>query len=216
MYNHPTRVIENKMEENFERETVIKNKINIPRKLPSSLVRKTRSPFWKKLIKSIENKEAETTLEIVKEIDKQKDFLCLPHPFLEAIDTFAAKSIRQGMCNFIFFYDSSGQNQWILCQCTSFVDAIFSSTYSGKHKSSVNDELLLAAIKRVFKAEDKADAKQCGIEKAIFSGYLLDQTRPYHHFYDQLKWLVHLQTKKPIVSDKSFFTPKYFKRNPSF
>ena len=216
MYNHPTRVIENKMEENFAQEKEIKHKIHIPRKLPSSLVRKIQSPFWKKLVKSIEKKEVETVLEIVKTIDRQKKFLCLPHPFLEAIDTFAAKSIRQGMCNFIFFYDSSGQNQWVLCQCTSYVDAIFSSTYSGKHKSSVNDELLLASIKRVFKAEDKADAKQCGIEKAIFSGYLLDQTRPYHHFYDQLKWLVHLQTKKPIVSDKSFFAPKYFKANLSF
>ena len=60
------------MEENFERETVIKDTIHIPRKLPSSLVRKTRSPFWKKLIKSIEKTEAETTLEIVKTIDKQK------------------------------------------------------------------------------------------------------------------------------------------------
>ena len=105
---------------------------------------------------------------------------------------------------FYFFYDSSGQNQWILCQCTSYIDAIFSSTYSDKHKSWVNDELLLASIKRVFKAEDKADAKQGGIEKAIFSGYLLDQIRSYHYFYDQLKWLVHLQTKKPIVNDKSF------------
>jgi hypothetical protein len=204
------------VEENFATKREIKHEVHIPRKLSSSLGREICSPFWKKIIESIEKKEVETILEIVKTIDKQKGFLCLPHPFIKTIDTFAARSVRQGMCNFIFFYDSNSENQWILCQCTSFVDAIFSSTYSGKHKSSVNDELLLAAIKRVFKAEDKADAKQYGIEKAIFSGYLLDQTRPYHHFYDQLKWLIHLQTKKPIVSDKSFFAPKYFKRNPSF
>ena len=70
MYNHPTRVIENKMEENFAQEKEIKHKIHIPRKLPSSLARKIQSPFWKKLIKSIEKKEAEITLEIVKTIDK--------------------------------------------------------------------------------------------------------------------------------------------------
>ena len=214
MYNHLARV-GNKMEEDLTSKKLIINKIRIPRKLSTSLARKICSPLWKRIIKSIEKKEVETILEIVKAIDTQKGSPCFPHPFVEALDTFPAKSIRQGMCNFIFFYDSNGENQWILCQCTSFVDAIFSSTYSGRHKSSVNDELILNSIKRVFKAEDKVNSKQCGIEKAIFSGFLLDQTRPYHHFYDQLKWLVHLRTKKPIVSDKSFFAPKYFKRNLS-
>ena len=73
---------------------------------------------------------------------------------------------------------------------------------------------MLASIKRVFKDEDKADSKQYRIEKAIFSGFLLDQTRPYHHFYDQLKWLVHLQTKKPIVSDKYFLPQNTLKDIP--
>ena len=99
------------MEENFAQEKEIKHKIHIPRKLPSSLVRKTQSPFWKKLVKSIEKNEVKTVLEIVKTIDKQKGFLCLPHPFVKAIDTFAARSVRQGMCNFIFFYDSNNENQ---------------------------------------------------------------------------------------------------------
>ena len=214
MYNSLTRVIGNKVEKNFAKKREIKHEVYIPRKLSSSLGIKICSPFWKKIINSIEKKEVETVLEIVKTIDKQKGFLCLLHPFVKAIDTFAARSVRQGMCNFIFFYDSNSENQWILCQCTSFVDAIFSSTYSGKHKSSVNDELMLASIKRVFKDEDKADSKQYRIEKAIFSGFLLDQTRPYHHFYDQLKWLVHLQTKKPIVSDKYFLPQNTLKDIP--
>lgn len=202
------------MKEDFPSKKLIKQQIQIPSKLPSSLCRETRSPFWKKIIHSIENKEVETILEIVKTIDKQKEILCLPHPFLKSIDTFPAKSIRQGMCNYVFFYDSSSQNPWILCQCTSFVDAIFSSTYSGKHRSSANENVILNSIKQVFKTEYKSDSKPSRIEKAMFSGYLLDQTRPYHHFYDQLKWLVHLQTKKPIVSEKSFFVPKSFKRTP--
>ena len=75
------------MEENFAQEKDTIHKIHIPRKLPSSLVRKIQSPFWKKLVKSIEKNEVKTVLEIVKRIDKQKKFLCLPHPFLEAIDT---------------------------------------------------------------------------------------------------------------------------------
>jgi hypothetical protein len=119
------------------------------------------------------------------------------------------------MCNYIFFRDSNNQNQWILCQCTSFVDAIFSEKYSGKHKSSTNENVILGSIHQIFKNDNKNDSKSCKIEKAIFSGYLLDQTRPYHHFYDQLKWLVHFQTEKPIVSNKSFFVPKTFRKGIS-
>ena len=211
------------MEENFASKKLTYHKIPIPSKLPSSLRREICGPLWKNIINYIENKEVEEILEIVKSIDKQKGVICLPHPFIEGVDTFPAKSLRQGMCNYIFFYDSSGQNQWILCQCTSFVDAIFSPTYSGKHKLSTNENVILNSIRQILKAEEKANLKQYEIKKAIFSGYLLDQTRPYHHFYDQLKWLVNLQTKRPIVSDKSFFIPNNFKRkilpskkNPTF
>ena len=123
----------NEMKEDADSKQSIKYKIRIPSKLPSSLARKVCSPFWKHLIDSIENKDVETVLEIVKTIDRQRQILCIPHPFIEDIDTFPVKSIRQGMCNFIFFNDESNQNQWILCQCTSFVDAIFSEKHSGKH-----------------------------------------------------------------------------------
>ena len=64
------------------------------------------------LIDSIENKDVETVLAIIKTIDRQKQILCIPHPFIEDLDTFPVKSMRQGMCNFIFFKDENNQNQY--------------------------------------------------------------------------------------------------------
>ena len=202
------------MKKNTGRKQSAKHQFIIPpQKLPNTLAQEVCNPLWKKIIQSIENEEVQPILEIIQAIDKDKGPPCLPHPFMEAVDTFPVKNVRQGMCNFIFFSDSKNKNQWILCQCTSFIDAIFSTTYSGKHQSSISDETILNSVKRVLKKETRKNSKQHENKKAIFSGYLLDQTRPYHHFYDQLKWMVHLETKKPVVSKNSFFSPKYLNRN---
>ena len=202
----------NKMKEDFDSKHSSKSNIHIPSKLPSSLARNVCSHFWKNIIDSIENKDVETVLEVVKTIDRQKQVLCLPHPFIEGIDTFPFKSIRQGMCNFIFFNDATHKNQWILCQCTSFVDAIFSEKYSGKHKLSTDQNVILNSIKQVAKKERNSNLNKFEIQTAVFSGYALDQTRPYHHFYDQLKWLVHLNSTRSIICNKSFFIPRRFKK----
>ena len=138
----------------------IKYKFHIPSKKLPSIAQKVRSPLWKSIIQSIEIKKVETVLDLVKKIDQQNGFLCLPHPFIDNLDTFASKSMRQGMCNFIFFSDSTNQNQWILCQCTSFIDAIFTESFSGKHKSSANDDVILNAIRRLFNGKNKISSKK--------------------------------------------------------
>jgi len=204
------------MRKNIRSKKSAKHQFDIPsKKLPNSLTQDVCHPLWKRIIHAIENGEVEPILEIIQKIDEQKGAPCLPHPFKEAVDTFPVKNVRQGMCNFIFFSDSNNKNQWILCQCTSFVDAIFSETFSGKHKSSISDDTILNSVKRVLKKEGKKKSKQRGNQKAVFAGYLLDQTRPYHHFYDQLKWMVNLEAKKPVVSNSSFFSPKYLNKNTS-
>ena len=201
------------MNNNSNSNKPVKYKFVIPsKKLPSSLAKKVRSPLWKNIIHSIETGKVEPVLELVKSIDKRNEPVNLPHPFIENLDTFASKSMRQGMCNFIFFNDSNNLNQWILCQCTSFIDAIFTETYSGKHKSSANDDVILDAIRKLFNGKNKISTKKYGSKKAVLSGYLLDQKRPYHHFYDQLKWLVSLETEKPIIGNNSFFVPRTCKK----
>ena len=203
------------MQKKPEPEKPSKNKFNIPsKKLPNSLAKAVYSPLWKKIINSIEKCDFKTLLDIIEPIYKQEGAFCLPHPFVEDLDTFASKSIRKGMCNYIFFYDSKGKNKWILCQATSFVDAIFSTTYSGKHKSSISDEILINPIRKIIQSDLENSSIQREPQKAVLAGYSLDQLRPYHHFYDQLKWLIYLQDRKPILSKKSFFFPKNFsKRN---
>ena len=155
------------MNNNSNSNKPVKYKFVIPsKKLPSSLAEKVRSPLWKNIIHSIETGKVEPVLELVKSIDKRNEPVCLPHPFIENLDTFASKSMRQGMCNFIFFNDSNNLNQWILCQCTSFVDAIFTEPYSGKHKSSANDDAILNAIRKLFNGKNKISAKKYGSKKA--------------------------------------------------
>jgi len=183
----------------------------LPAKLPSSLADNIINPAWKKLVVSIENQEVENVLTLIQDIFRIGKATCLPHPFLKNTSTYATMNIRAGMFNFIFFIDADGKNPWILGQCTSFVDVIFSKQYTGKHKLSTNDAVILSSAKKLFEHKNKIDAKKFSGGKAIFSGYLLDQGRPYHHFYDQLKWLLHLQTKRIICCDKSFFVPSNFK-----
>ena len=197
------------MKKNIRKKKSVKHQFKIPvKKLPDTLAQEVCNPLWKRIIESIENGEIEPIIEIIHLIDAHAGPPCLPHPFIKEVDTFPVKSVRQGMCNFIFFSDSLNKNQWILCQCTSFVDAIFSTTYSGKHKSSAGDDGIISSIKRVLKKSNTKSRSQNKRNKAIFAGYLLDQKRPYHHFYDQLKWMVNLKTKKPVISNSSFFTPK--------
>ena len=216
MYNYGISKIE-RVKESICSGHSTQYKFNIPdKKIPSSLSQELFSPLWRKIVKSIENKDVDTVLKLVEEIGGQKENLLLPHPFIENVETFPIGSLRQGMCNFIFFNDESTNHPWILCQCTSFVDAIFSETNSGKHRSSANDIVILKALKMAFKNEKLNQAKiLCRTERAVFSGYLLDQTRPYHHFYDQLKWMVHLQNEQSVVSKRSFFVPKFFKKRNS-
>ena len=204
------------MQKKPESKKPTKNKFNIPsKKLPNSLAKEVYSPFWKKIVNSIEKCDFKTLLDIIEPIYKQEGAFCLPHPFVEDLDTFASKSIREGMCNYIFFYDAKGENKWILCQATSFVDAIFSTTYSGKHKSSISDEALINPIRKIIQSDLKNSSKQRKPQKAVLAGYSLDQLRPYHHFYDQLKWLIYLQDRKPILSKRSFFCPKDFSKKNS-
>ena len=79
-----------------------KYKFYIPAKLQSSLFEDVTSLWWKDVIESIENKDFNSILKILKKIDKTKGVLYLPHPFKEDTSTFPVKNIRRGMCNYIF------------------------------------------------------------------------------------------------------------------
>ena len=189
----------------------IKCKFQVPSKLPDTLGRDLINSRWKKIIKAIENKRVEEVLDEVKSIGRKNSFITLPHPFKENINTYAIKNTRTGMCNFIFFVDEDHQYPWVLCQCTSFVDAIFTNEYSAGHKLSTNGAIIIKSAKKILKEKDNICWINSKEKRIKFSGYILDQTRPYHHFYDQLKWFIHLKPQKPITSKKSFFIPNCYK-----
>ena len=91
-------------------------KFQIPaKKLPSSLAKELCSPLWRNIIQSIENNDVDAVFKLVERIGEQKENLLLPHPFVENVETFPVNSLRQGMCNFIFFNDKSTNNPWIFC-----------------------------------------------------------------------------------------------------
>ena len=189
----------------------IKFKFQVPSKLPDTLSRDLINHRWKRIIAAIENKRVEEVLEEVKSIGKNNNIITLPHPFKEDIVTYATKSTREGMCNFIFFVDENHLYPWILCQCTSFVDAIFTNESSAGHKLSTNGTTIIKSAKKILREKNNICRINSGEKGAKFSGFILDQTRPYHHFYDQLKWFIHLESQKPITSRKSFFIPNCYK-----
>ena len=193
-----------------DKEISIKYKFKVPSRLSDTLGQDVTNTRWKKIIKAIENKQVEEVIEEAKSIG-EKTAISLPHPFKEDVNTYAIRNVRKGMCNFIFFIDDDLQHPWILCQCTSFIDAIFTEEYSAGHQLSPNSETITKSAKRIIKDKDNICFVKSRNKRIKFSGYILDQTRPYHHFYDQLKWLIHLETKKVITSHKSFFIPSHYK-----
>ena len=128
----------------------IKFKFQVPSKLPDTLSRDLINHRWKRIIAAIENKRVEEVLEEVKSIGKNNNIITLPHPFKEDIVTYATKSTREGMCNFIFFVDENHLYPWILCQCTSFVDAIFTNESSAGHKLSTNGTTIIKSAKKIL------------------------------------------------------------------
>jgi hypothetical protein len=190
----------------------MKYPIEIPKNLDHSLSKKIKNSLWKKIINSIEKKKIEPILKIVKRINNTEGYINLPHPFLKKHKkTFPFKNIKVGMVNFIFFTDSYYKNHWILCQCTSFVDAIFSEKISGKHKNSPREEIFLEPLRKIL---ENTYQKKTHYKKAKFSGFILNQKRPYHYFYDHLKWFLNLKNKK-IAIENSFFIPNNLKKNIS-
>ncbi len=217
MYAMSAKPDKRQMKKNTDLNNSVKTQFKIPKKkLPDTLAQKVCNPIWKKIIDAIEHGDVQPILELINTIDKEQRSPCLPHPFKKSMDTFPTKSRREGMCNFIFFSDLNNNNEWILCQGTSFVDALFSTKDYGKHKLSINDKTIINSLRRVLRKENKKNQQNSKKNKAVFAGYLLDQTRPYHHFYDQLKWMVHLNNTKPIVSQNSFFRPKYLDKIKRF
>ncbi|EAL8136383.1 hypothetical protein DW548_03315 [Campylobacter coli] len=125
------------------------------------------------------------------------------HPLLNHIMTRAVFSVQFGTANFVLMIDENNQYPWIIGQCQSLVDSII-----------VNDKLyVISTVMQVdlFKEIHRlSEINTSSLKyKDIEFGYLLSQNRPFHHFYDQLRYFYYMDKPKKIFDNKSFFIPNH-------
>ncbi|HEB9429236.1 TPA: hypothetical protein RZK49_001627, partial [Campylobacter coli] len=134
--------------------------------------------------------------------NKNKHFE-MQHPLLNHIITRAIFSVQFGAANFILMLDENNQYPWIIGQCQSLVDSII-----------VDDKLyVISTVMQVdlFKQIHRlSEISTSSLKyKDINFGYLLSQNRPFHHFYDQLRYFYYMDKPKKIFDNKSFFIPNH-------
>ena len=131
-----------------------------------------------------------------------KNYFELRHPEQPGLVTQAVHSIQLGMANFVIMLDKEKKSPWLFAQCEGMIDLIV--TKNAFYKTSTSN---VNAIKSHI-------AKLSGLKfyrnvHAKPYGFLLNQIRPYHYFYDHLKnYIAFSKNKKPIFGEKSFFKPK--------
>lgn len=127
------------------------------------------------------------------------------HPINQTV-THAFYSVRLDMANFIFFCDSEGQNIWILCQSVSAVDIIVTDNCI-THISSFDGHTIFCHLDKlkniVLKSKSGTNTEDFLSAKELF--LLLEQTRPYHFFYDQLIYYYHLRNNGNVFDNEAFF-----------
>ncbi|WP_153186214.1 hypothetical protein, partial [Campylobacter jejuni] len=127
----------------------------------------------------------------------------MQHPLLDHITTRAVFSTQFGTANFIFMIDVDNQYPWIIGQCQSLVDSVI-----------VDDKLYIIStvmqvdlFKQIYNLS-MLDANNLKFRDIEF-GYILSQNRPFHHFYDQLRYFYNMDKPKKILNNNSFFIPNH-------
>lgn len=133
--------------------------------------------------------------------EKVKDtFFSLTHPTKPVI-THAVYNIQFGMTNFVIMLDDDGNNPWVLAQCEFLINLVIVQGVVYKNCYG-NMGPVFSQIKKLKKINAK---DLCSNPKEF--GFLLSQARPYHHFYDQLKFLLSFESNKLVAEKRSFFFP---------
>lgn len=130
------------------------------------------------------------------------------HPLNQSVTTKAVQSNRIGMVNYVLFVDASYSHPWLMAQCVSMIDVII----------TVEEIFLISKFEShtVFSTLDKVESffKVTDVNKlyesALGVGFVLSQNRPYHHFYDQLKYLYQVSDSAMIHPASSFFKPNKY------
>ncbi len=136
-------------------------------------------------------------------LKNQEKYFELKHPILNYITTRAIFSIQLNSANFIFMIDKENKYPWIIGQCQSLVDSII-----------VENKLYIISSVMQTDLLNQID-KLSQISPSVFSfkdiefGYILSQNRPFHYFYDQLRYFYNIDKPKKIFNNSSFFIPNH-------
>lgn len=132
---------------------------------------------------------------------------CLPHPLNPEIKTYAKySSIHKSGTNYILFSDISLSNLWCLAQEENFIDTIFTNDLALEFSTQKDGLIKNFTKSNIEYPQHNLNDPQTNIP------FLLHHSRPYHFFYDYLKYLYYIiSTKKlshpPLVYTQSPFLP---------
>lgn len=125
----------------------------------------------------------------------------LPHPNNSDVTTRAIYNVKYSMGNFVIMNDETNKNPWIFGQCVNFIDLIITETAIYK-ASNFNCENLLSSIEKLSHLQNSHFEY-----KSKKFGFLVSQTRPYHFFYDQLKFFLKIKKTNINSFKNAFFSP---------
>lgn len=143
--------------------------------------------------KWFKNQDIEKISEFWK-IKINEKYLELEHPEIPKIKTRARISFRVDWANYIIFTDEEGQNSWAALQVLNIIDVIITpnNLFSFKHRFeglAISKNSILEASKKMI------SSKANKFEESVFRGFILNNKRPFHFIYDQLKWAFYISKK---------------------
>lgn len=139
--------------------------------------------FYEDYKEYIKNRDQGEAIELLAPLFSKEEFV-MPHPLLEGVLGRCIDSKKIGLTNIVFFSSREGKNKWAIIQITSFVNAVV-----------IGEEcyIFLASpiniIENLFRESNKnlwGPLYEEGRAAKRFGGFLVDQKRPYHFFYDAL------------------------------
>lgn len=155
----------------------------------------------KDIFKKQESFEYEELVKTLKDIDSKEVFE-LEHPETQERCT-AISNVRVRMANVISFCTADKSDYFLVIQISHFINAIYCNgvlytynSFGGLCNLVIKDVLVSSAIINELKMIKK------------YGGYILDQTRPFHFFYDQLINVVSCDGKLNLaVPEESYINP---------
>lgn len=162
------------------------------------------------IIRMIQTKDVENLLLVWQEFIHSTYFE-LPHPEEPYLITRAIFNKQIGMANHVLMLDEEEKKPWIFSQSENFINLIITPTNIYKIDNS-NTRSIFSTLREL----GSQDVSKISFYDTNFAGFLMGQTRPYHYFYDHLKYFYAVGGKeilknnqKTLCDGNTYFSPKF-------